>query len=102
MSEHKVTENITQAGTYISGEIVCSCGKSASITHNKKTSLTVARARLREMHENLHKPKSGSKIVLHKEKKSKKRKPVIESTENNPEIDEPELPEPWGNEPKEE
>lgn len=63
MMEHVITENLKQENGHNSGELVCSCGRSASITHNKKTSLTIARARLRKMHEAPVREKKDRKIT---------------------------------------
>ena len=64
MSEHKVTENLKQEGTRNSGELVCSCGLSANITHNKRTSLTIAKARLKKLHEAPTRKKKDRKILM--------------------------------------
>lgn len=84
MSEHIVTENITQIGTHICGYLVCSCGLSASLTHNKRTSMTIARARLKKFHDmpTLAKEKTVKGSVLRKEKKYKKQKLAIDSDFN--------------------
>lgn len=85
MNDHTVTENITQEGTHISGHLVCSCGLSASITHNKKTSLTIAKARLRKLHDApaLAKEKTVKGSVLRKEKKPKAKITKLKSDEES-------------------
>jgi len=82
MNDHTVTENIVQAGFKRSATISCSCGLLIEIADLRKTSLSVVRKRLKEMHENKQKPKTGRKIVLHKEKKYKKQKLAIDSDFN--------------------
>lgn len=84
MSDHKVTEEITQAAGRITVKIYCSCGIVVE-EDTRKTSLRALRASMPKLHEiaeEAPKPK--------KQKKAKKEQPVVET---EPENDtEPELP----------
>ncbi len=53
MSEHKVTETITQRDGQSSAHLQCSCGLSMVIPNVRKTPLRVARKQLEDMHKNL-------------------------------------------------
>ncbi len=53
MSEHTVTENITQRDGQSSAHLECSCGLSMVVVSVRKTPMRVARQQLDAMHKNL-------------------------------------------------
>ena len=70
MSEHTVTENITQRDGQSSAHLECSCGLSMVVVSVRKTPMRVAREQLDAMHKNLVPENSP------KPKKSKKQRPI--------------------------
>lgn len=80
MSEHKVTEEITQTGGHVSAKIFCSCGIVVE-SDTRKTSLRALRASITK----LHKIAAEDSPKPRKEKKSKKpgkQKPAVEPVTN--------------------
>lgn len=93
MSEHKTTFNYIQYGNVRRATLVCSACELTMEIDCLKLSPRMAEREFYLLHEKANPTtlKSVQKEIR-KENKSKKQKPVIESTENDPEIDNPEEP----------